>query len=303
MGLKNQFSDLGYKHFVPTALRRGTMIATTFKTWIDATKALLTNVSALAIFAALYAVLLATLYGYIATREATVWQVIITLVGLMVIPAEFFILQAAILDQARDQGFRWRTILIDALKILVGTIPILIVAYVVWYLLNKCQGHYPAPKPAIVFPPAPPKAQPLHWPTLLFATLRCLLFGIALPLAAIHLWFEVAGHDLKTLFAGFLRRIGYVFARVVSSNSVLTYALGLIVFVLIPYALLFVPITIKGNKTEFAFFILRLVLVFVFTLFGWIVTVDALAKLPREIAAVAPKPESTPLKLSEEPTG
>ncbi len=230
------------------------------------------------------------------------WQVIVTLVGLVVIPAEFFILQAAILDQARDSRFRWRAILIDACKLLVVTIPILIIAYVLWYLLNKWQLHYLAPKAAIVFPPAPPKPQPVHWPTLLFATLRCLLFGIALPLAAIHLWFEVAGHDLKTLFAGFLRRIGYVFARAFSSNSVLTYALGLIVFVLIPYALLFVPITIKGNKTEFAFFILRLVLVFVFTLFGWIVTVGALAKLPREIAAADSKPESTPLKLSEEPT-
>jgi hypothetical protein len=103
------------------------------------------------------------------------------------------------------------------------------------------------------------------------------------------------------LFAGFLKRIGGVFARAFSSNSVLTYALGLIVFVAIPYALLFVPITIKGNKTEFAFFILRLVFVLVFTLFGWIVTVGALAKLPREIAAA--KPESKPLKLSEEPTG
>ena len=283
------------------------MITTTFKTWIGTTKALLTNPRALAIFAALYALLLATLYWFIATREATVWQVIITLVGLVVIPAEFFILQAAILDQARDQGFRWRTILIDALKILVGTIPILIVAYVVWYLLNKWQVHYPAPKPAIVFPPAPPKAQPLHWPTLLFATLRSLLFGIALPLATIHKWIEVTRNDLKTLFAGgakgILKRIGRGCARAFSSNSVLTYALGLVVFVLIPYALLFVPLTIKGNKTEFAVFMLRLVLVFAFTLFGWIVTVDALAKLPREIAAAAPKPESTPLKLSEEPTG
>src|SRR5213594_4066980 len=96
MGLKNQFSDLGYKHFVPTALRRGTMIATTFKTWIDRTRALLTNPSALAIFAALYAVLLATLYWFSATREATVWQVFITFAGFVVIPAEFFILQAAI---------------------------------------------------------------------------------------------------------------------------------------------------------------------------------------------------------------
>ena len=89
-GLKNQFPDVGYKHFLPTALRRGTMIATTFKTWIDTTKALLTNVRALAIFAALYALLLGTLYWFIATREATVWQVAITLFGLVLIPAEFF---------------------------------------------------------------------------------------------------------------------------------------------------------------------------------------------------------------------
>ena len=283
------------------------MITETLKRWVETIRSLVMNIRALAIFAALYTVLLATLYGYIATREATVWQVIITLVGLVVIPAEFFILQAAILDQARDQRFRWRAILIDALKIFVVTIPILIIAYVLWYLLNKWQMHYLAPKAAIVVPPAKPQPQPLHWPTLLFATLRCLLFGIAFPLAVIHKWIEVTRNDIKTLFAGgakgILKRIGRGCAHAFSSNSVLTYALGLVVFVLIPYALLFVPLTIKGNKTEFAVFILQLVLVFAFTLFGWIVTVDALAKLPREIATVAPKPESTPLKLSEEPTG
>src|SRR5229473_6233709 len=92
---------------------------TTIRTLIDSARALFTSPRALAICAALYALLLATLYWYIATREATVWQVFITLAGLVVIPAEFFILQAAILDQARDQGFRWRAILIDALKIFV----------------------------------------------------------------------------------------------------------------------------------------------------------------------------------------
>jgi hypothetical protein len=283
------------------------MVTATLKTWFDEMRALLTNVSALAIFAALYALVLATLYWFIATREATVWQVAITLLGLVVIPAEFFILQAAILDQARDQTFRWRAILIDALKIFVVTIPILIVAYVLWYLLNKWQLHYPAPKATIVFPPGPPKPQTVHWPTLLFATLRCLLFGIAFPLATIHKWIEVTRNDVKTLFAGgakgILKRIGRGCAHAFSSNSVLAYALGVVFFVLIPYALLFVPITIKGNKTEFTVFVLRLVLVFVFILFGWIVTVGALAKLPREIAVVDAKPESKPLKLSEEPTG
>src|SRR2546430_122887 len=120
-----------------SAWERITMI--TIRTFLETTRGLLKTPAALAIFAALYALLLATLYWFIATREATVWQVIITLVGLVVIPAEFFILQAAILDQAHDQRFRWRAILIDALKMFVVTIPILIVAYVLWYLLNKWQ--------------------------------------------------------------------------------------------------------------------------------------------------------------------
>jgi hypothetical protein len=285
------------------------MIATTLKTWIDATKELVTNPRALAIFAALYALLLGTLYWFIATREATVWQVAITLFGLVLIPTEFFIFQAAIVDYTRDSRFRWRAILIDACKLFVVTIPILVIAYVLWYLMNKWQVHYPAPPRVLVLDTrhGPPEPLPIHWPTLLFATLRCLLFGIALPLAMIHKWIEVTRNDLKTLFAGgakgILKRIGRGCAHAFSSNSVLTYALGLIVFVLIPYALLFVRLTIKGNKTEFAVFVLQLVLAFVFTLFGWIVTVGALAKLPREIAAVDAKPESKPLKLSEEPTG
>src|SRR5437588_5799108 len=108
------------------------MIATTLKTWINTTRALLTNVQALAIFAALYVLLLVTLYFFIATREATVWQVAITLGGLVVIPAEFFVLQAAILDHAHQSKFHWRAIVIDAVKLFVVTIPILILGWVIW---------------------------------------------------------------------------------------------------------------------------------------------------------------------------
>src|SRR5258708_28559929 len=128
---------------------RITMI--TIRNFLETTRALLTSPRALAIFAALYALLLATLYWYIATREATVWQVFITLAGLLVIPAEFFILQAAIMDQARDQRFRWRAILIDSLKIFIVTIPIFIIASVLWYLLNKWQAHHPGPPSVVLF--------------------------------------------------------------------------------------------------------------------------------------------------------
>ena len=263
----------------------------TIKRLLETTKSLLTNPRAVAIYAGLYAVLLATLYFFITTREATPWQVLITLVFLVLIPAEFFLFQAAIIDHSLDQKFHWRAILISAFKLFVATIPILIIGYALFILLNKWQAHFPAPSAAALpITPGPPKPQLLHWPTLLFATLRGLLFAVALPLATIHLWIEVVACDLLSSLRGgakaILKRLGNRFSCAFASDSVLIYALGLIVFVLVPYVILFVPIPVKGTKTEFAVFILRLVLVFVFTLIGWIATVTTLAKTNIETSTV-----------------
>lgn len=267
------------------------MITATLKTWFETIKGLITNLRAVAIFAVLYALLLASLWGFIATHEATVWQVGVTFLLLVLVPAEFFVLQSAILNHAGARKFVWAQILRDAIKLAVVTIPIILIGWALWALLNKWQlSRFPIPQAPITFPPTAPKAQPIHWPTLIFATARCLLFGVALPLSAIHLWIEVAGRNVREVVSGggnaLLKRVGTVFTRAFASDSVFTYALGLILFVAIPYAVLFIPLTIKGNKTEFAVFIARLVLAFVFTLIGWIVTLTALTRLSPQSSTV-----------------
>src|SRR5438105_3010849 len=118
---------------------------TQIKNFLGTLKALVGNPFSLTICAALYAMLLATIYFFIATREATVWQVTITFAGLVVIPAEFFVLQAAIVDQAQQVQSNWRGILSDTLKLLLATIPILILGYLLWILLNNWQTHFPVP--------------------------------------------------------------------------------------------------------------------------------------------------------------
>jgi len=270
---------------------------TTIRQFLETTRATLTNIRALGIFAALYALLLVSLYGFIATREATMWQVTVTLLLLVLVALEFFVLQSAILNHAREPKFRWGQILRDALKLAVVTVPILLLAWALWALLNKWQLRFPVPRPPITFPAAAPKIQPIHWPSLIFATVRCLLFGVALPLAAIHLWIEVAGRNVRDVLGGgqaVLKRIGTVFARAFASESVFTYALGLIFFVAVPYALLFIPLTVKGRKTDFAVFIARLVLAFLFTLIGWIVTLTALARESTARLSVATSPKTIP---------
>ena len=268
----------------------------TIKRFLDTTKSLLTTPRVLAILAILYALLLATLYGFISIREATVWQVVLTILFLALIPLEFFILQAAILQHARADKFHWAQILRDAIKLAVVSIPIVLLGFLVSYLLNKWQAHHLAPEPLLTTfpdPKAPLAPRPLHWPTVLFGTLRFFLLGIALPLATIHLWIEVAARDLRASLgsgAG-LKRIGKALARAFAFDSVLTYALGLIIFVLVSYAILFVRIPAKGTKTDFAAFIAQLLLAYLFTLIGWAVTLAALARSNNE--ASAPVPVST----------
>jgi hypothetical protein len=272
------------------------MITTVPKSFFETTRELLQNPRFFAIFAFLYALLLAALYGFVGTREATVWQVVVTLVLLVLIPAEFFILQSAIVTHVLDGKFQWGRILRNSVKLFIVTLPIILLGYALFVLLNKWQLRFPQPAPVLTFPvpPGPPKP-PIHWPTLLFGTLRSLLFGVALPLATIHLWIEVAGNELRELVSGgakaILKRLGNVFARAFAPDSVLTYAIGLLFFAAIPYAVLFVPISVKGTKTAFAVFIAQLVLAFAFTLVGWIITVGALVKIRNQPAPVVSSAE------------
>ena len=268
-------------------------MTTTLKLWLNSIATTLTNIGALIVFAIVYLLLLVASYLFISTREATVGQVFVTYALIIVIPALFFIYQAAIIDHVRDVKFRWRAIVLDAVRFFLATIPLLLIAWLLYYLLNKLAVRYPAP--AISLLPQtqePPKPAPLHWPSLIFASLKFVLLGVALPLAAIHLWIEVASCNLRESLRGgarpILNRLGRRFACAFGSGSVLIYALGLVFFFVLPYTVLFVPFTPKGNKTDFAVFILRLLLTYIFSLIGWVVTVSALARVnPEPAPAVA----------------
>lgn len=257
-------------------------MTTILKLWFSSIRATFASPGALLVFATIYAFLLVASYIFISIHEATLWQVLVTYALMVLIPIGFFILQAAIVNRALDQRLRWGVILIDALKFLLVFILVLLVVWLFYYLLNKLSVRYPAP----VMPPFDPKAKPvtppLHWPSLLFGTLRFVLLAIAFPLATIHLWIAIAGGEVRSLFSGgvksVFKRIASALARAFSSDSVLIYGLGLIVFFVLPYLILVPTFKINGHKTEFAFFGLRLVLAFLFSLIGWVLTLNALAR-------------------------
>jgi hypothetical protein len=254
---------------------------------IETTRAVLKNRSSLAIFAGLYALLLATLYGFIATREAKVWQVLLTLFFVACAPVIFFLLQAAIINSARTARIDWPAAVRDSCKLALIALPLILIGWGISYLLNRWQVHFPIPHPAPqpLLNSAAGKAvatPPTHWPTVLFATARALIFVFVLPLAMIQLWVDVGKQNLLAFVRSgprpVLKSLGKTLSRAFATHSVLTYSVGLIVFALIPYVLLFVHVPLGGTKREFTLFTVRLALVFVSTLFGWVLTLSMFAK-------------------------
>jgi|GEM_PF-3140202 hypothetical protein len=235
-------------------------------------------------FALLYALLLGAVYGLVFTPEATVGQVLVTLALILATPFLFFLLQAAILDNARHGKLDPRRVIRSGFKLFAVTLPVILVAAGAFLLLNQWQSHYPAPIP----PPwlraeglAPePLRQDIHWPTLMFSTLRWIVFGVLVPLFIIHLWIATTNPRRETRVRksfSFIKRIRQIFVRAFAPASVFTYTIGMLVVVVVPYALLFVHIPINGARTDFAVFIVRLIFVFMVTLFGWLITITSLA--------------------------
>jgi hypothetical protein len=269
------------------------MIKVTLNSILKTTRVLISDRGALAIFAGLYALFLAALYGFIATREATVWQVLLTLLFVATAPAIFFLLQAAIINRARAGRIEWPRVLRDSTKLALLTLPVILIGLGIMWLLNRWQAHFPAPHVNSAPLLSTPAVPPLHWPTVLFATLRALIFGVALPLTLIQLWVELAGQNLVAFVRGgraFLTRLGQILARAFAPRSVLIYGLGLIIFALLPYVLLFVHIPLKGAWSEMSIFTVRLVLVFLFILLGWLITLGTFARSNEGLAVASAEP-------------
>jgi hypothetical protein len=250
--------------------------------------------------AAVYASLLAALFFFVATKEVSVWQVMLTLIFAALAPALFFLLQAMIVNYA--QGEARAAVLLrrsfrDSCKLALASLPLALLAIFFLYFLNKLQSyfpvHIPSPRPMQVWwpigPPQQSSVEPtpwLRWSLLILSSLRFLVFGVALPLCAAHVWSATLRDGLPLA----LKRVHHHLARAFSTDTVLIYTVGLILFGLVPYFLLFTHTPASRPSVEFGLFTARLLLVFVFTLCGWVLTLDALAGAGKVRAADALDP-------------
>jgi len=261
------------------------MLTETFQSIAVAARTVFRNWQSTVLIAAVYAALLAVLYSFVIIREATFVQVSLTFASAIVAPLLFFVLQAMIASEADELtvGSLLRRSLTSFWKLILITLPLIALGILIVYLLGKAQTHFDtsareaaAALPHRLSPTVKPgdAATPINWKAALLSTVRYLSFGLVLPLAAIHLWLATAREGL----APGIIKLRQHLARAFAPQSVLIYIAGFLIFGVAPYYLLFRTTQTKHAWLELSLLIARLVVVFVLTLFGWLVTVRALGR-------------------------
>jgi hypothetical protein len=277
-----------------------------------ALRALLGHIPALFVLGVLYALFIAACYFFVTTREATTVQVLFTTVVAIAIPVLFCALQAgcaAFAVGADRPGATLRAAGKNCWKVLLVTLPLVLVIWGGVKLFDKAQTRITAKanestqnsntagsvtedesEPLSVPMHAPERAEDkkphVRWAYVLLVAVRLLFFGVVVPLVAICLWLGIARGSLRGMFRGF--------GRVLAPATVLTYAVGMILFGVIPYFLLFTRTGTKGEWSELLLFGLRLLLAFLFSLTGWVLTLRALAYQAGAAPASAPVEANLP---------
>jgi hypothetical protein len=271
------------------------MLTETFRAIATATRRVLNNWRSMLLLAVVYAFLLASLYFFLVVREASLLQVTLTFALAILAPLLFFLLQAMIVASiagGEEPGLSSliKRSMTSFWKLILVTLPLIAVAVLVAYLLGKAQARLGASVPDVaadvprrMVEGAREAAKPIDWKVAMISTVRYLTFGLVLPLAAIHLWLATVQEGLGLA----IKRAGALISRAFAPQSVLIYIAGFLVFGVIPYFMLLRSVPSKNAWLELFLLVARLTVVFGLTLFGWVITVKALANLSTNSTAGA----------------
>ena len=249
---------------------------------------------ALLILLVLYLAMLGAIYEFIATREATVGQLFLSVLFALAAPVLFLIIQTMAARYNQGTQRAWGLLggsVRDFWKLLVISLPLILIAVLAVYLFGKIETTAPATavRDAVRAVPAParvatPKPQPVHWQSVAITTIEYLLFCLVLPLAAIHLWIGTARDGLTET----LKRSPRILARAFAPQSVVIYAMGFVFFAVVPYFLI-VPRTPVSSAwwLDAGLLVARLLLAVLFSLVGWVVAVGALGERSEAGGAVS----------------
>jgi hypothetical protein len=212
-----------------------------------------------------YALLLAVAYSFLTTGERTATQVIMSLLILPLLGLVlFFVLQGLGITSTSDSvgtGARLRVALANCWKLLLVSIPLVLVAWLAHYGYGKATAK-------LQYDDKKMRAA-LEWAWLL-------VFYLVLPLSAAHLWIAATRESLGATFRRYLLHVVRAFAP----RSLAVFAVVWLVFGGLAYVLLFTFKTQFGGPwVELGLLGLRMLAAALLVFVAWYVSLGALVEV------------------------
>jgi hypothetical protein len=259
------------------------MIKDMFNAFKAATRRLLQSWRALLIMLALYLAMIGSVYLFFSTREATIGQVVVTFALGILAPFLWLVIQGMAVGYASEDraGKLLVRSLADFWKLALIAIPLFLVVGLAVYYLGSVESKLMQETVRSVAAPRRlplarvPAVRSAPWQAIALSTLQYLLLLLVLPLALIHLRIDAASTGLKTAF----KRFPVTFAKAFAPRSVLVYAIGFVLFAIVPYFLITRRTPVTSPWLDVSLLGVRLTLAVLFSLIGWVVTVAALTRL------------------------
>lgn len=226
------------------------MFSQPIKAIFSAARLLFQRPRALLLMLAAYAGLLAAIYLFVSTREATIAQLMVTMTVALIAPVLFFVLQAA--SVSYTSGPLSKSFIRNCPRLIVVSVPVIGITMLGVYGLGKVDSY-----------------------VTIATALRYLLIAVVAPLLAIQLWIVASDSGLR----GLLRNLRKVAAKAFAPQPLFVYACGFVIFAVVPYLLLWQMIRTERVWLEFSFLMLRLAVSGLLILLGWVTTVGAISIL------------------------
>src|SRR4026207_87579 len=185
------------------------MFVQALKAELTAIRMLFRNKFTLLLLVMIYGALLGAGYLFVSTREATISQLILTLVLVVLAPALFFALQAVSVNYVSGASAKSlvKKAVYDSLRLVSVSVPLILVTALAVYGLGKSNSHL----------------------TVVTAA-RYLLIGVIAPLLTIQLWVTASRDGLGPL----LRRAPQTAVKAFAPQAVFIYACGALIFAIAP---------------------------------------------------------------------
>jgi len=211
----------------------------------------------------MYVLMLAFVWIFIRTREATMLDLLLTLIAPVIVCVLFFALQSlAVHPKASDGSKRSVSSLFrDGWKLFVVSIPVILIAIIVWVLMDRF---------------TPSDGGGFARRTLLPAIGMIILY-VLLPLVAIRLWIASSSGVRNTY-----KSIGRSILNALNPSRLLIYIVFALVFGGIAYLLIFKKTPVDREWVEVGLLGSRLVLAGVVIFLGWFLGVRAVTELSSE---------------------